>query len=358
MPSTPSSPSPRMTDCAGAPGYFRSCTRWSSGATCMKPTAGWRNPCTRPSARRSSTPTAIWRPAALKTMLPWAMAHFEEARRELGEDYWSYGFANNRETLATFLRYSHERAIEAAPAARTTVRARSASNRSRSEPQPCLTATGDKRSHSLTDHQYGVDTSHTHEGNEGADHDHDYLGPEGPLEENPIWIQDHVSLLSVGVDIGSSGTQVIFSRVNLAASGQGLSPAATSSCRARPCTSRRSRSRRTRARSASTTPRSGAFVDAAYAQARAASGRYRRGRGHPDGRSAAQARTRRRSRTSWRSTGGEFVCASAGRHMEAMLAAYQVRERHAYRTRCRESASSTSTSAAAPPSSPWSRPGA
>jgi len=49
--------------------------------------------------------------AALKTMLPWAMAHLEEARRELGEDYWSYGFEKNRETLATFLRYSHEQGL-------------------------------------------------------------------------------------------------------------------------------------------------------------------------------------------------------------------------------------------------------
>ena len=37
----------------------------------------------------------------------------------------------------------------------------------------------------------------------------------GPLEDNPIWLQDHVTLISVGIDIGSSGTQVIFSRINL-----------------------------------------------------------------------------------------------------------------------------------------------
>jgi len=49
--------------------------------------------------------------AALKTMLPWAMAHLEEAKRELGEDYWSYGFEKNRETLATFLRYSYEQGL-------------------------------------------------------------------------------------------------------------------------------------------------------------------------------------------------------------------------------------------------------
>jgi 4,5-dihydroxyphthalate decarboxylase len=49
--------------------------------------------------------------AALKAMLPWAHAHIEEARREMGEDFWSYGFENNRETLATFLRYHHEQGL-------------------------------------------------------------------------------------------------------------------------------------------------------------------------------------------------------------------------------------------------------
>ncbi len=42
------------------------------------------------------------------------------------------------------------------------------------------------------------------------------------LEENPIWIQDHVTLLTVGIDIGSAGTQVIFSRINLRRYGEDL----------------------------------------------------------------------------------------------------------------------------------------
>jgi 4,5-dihydroxyphthalate decarboxylase len=49
--------------------------------------------------------------AALKTMLPWLIAHVADARRELGDDYWPYGFARNRETLATFLRYHHEQGL-------------------------------------------------------------------------------------------------------------------------------------------------------------------------------------------------------------------------------------------------------
>jgi 4,5-dihydroxyphthalate decarboxylase len=49
--------------------------------------------------------------AALKAMLPWLTAHVEDARRELGEDFWPYGFAPNRATLDTFLRYHHEQGL-------------------------------------------------------------------------------------------------------------------------------------------------------------------------------------------------------------------------------------------------------
>jgi 4,5-dihydroxyphthalate decarboxylase len=49
--------------------------------------------------------------AALKTMLPWLTAHLEETRREMGDDFWPYGLQRNHETLATFLRYSHEQGL-------------------------------------------------------------------------------------------------------------------------------------------------------------------------------------------------------------------------------------------------------
>jgi 4,5-dihydroxyphthalate decarboxylase len=49
--------------------------------------------------------------AALKTTLPWLTAHVEEARREMGDDFWPYGLDRNRHTLATFLRYSHEQGL-------------------------------------------------------------------------------------------------------------------------------------------------------------------------------------------------------------------------------------------------------
>lgn len=56
-----------------------------------------------------------------------------------------------------------------------------------------------------------------------ADHDYD---PDheaaDPLEGNPIWQQDNVWLSSVGIDIGSSGTQAAFSRLHLRRIGENL----------------------------------------------------------------------------------------------------------------------------------------
>jgi 4,5-dihydroxyphthalate decarboxylase len=49
--------------------------------------------------------------AALKTMLPWANAHYEDAVRDMGRDYWPYGFEINRQVLETFLRYHHEQGL-------------------------------------------------------------------------------------------------------------------------------------------------------------------------------------------------------------------------------------------------------
>jgi ethanolamine utilization protein EutA len=66
--------------------------------------------------------------------------------------------------------------------------------------------------HSLDDHMFGDFIFHEH-GPE-ADHDHDDIDP-GPLEENPIWQRDNVALSSVGIDIGSAGTQVVFSNIHL-----------------------------------------------------------------------------------------------------------------------------------------------
>ncbi len=66
--------------------------------------------------------------------------------------------------------------------------------------------------HTIDDHMFGDFFSHEH--GPDADHDHDDVDP-GPLEENPIWLRDNVALTSAGIDIGSAGTQVIFSTIHL-----------------------------------------------------------------------------------------------------------------------------------------------
>ncbi len=177
-----------------------------------------------------------------------------------------------------------------------------------------------KRPHKLEDHLQGRDYDHSHDGDEAADHDHDHFEADGRLEDNALWIQDHVSLVSVGIDIGSSGTQVIFSRINLRRMGEELS----------------SRyfvvSRETLFQSpVSLTPyRSeeliddaelGVIIDRAFADAGL----------HPDEIDAGVViltgeALRRENAEAIASVlaeqRGEFVCATAGHHMESMLAAF------------------------------------
>ena len=175
-----------------------------------------------------------------------------------------------------------------------------------------------KRTHSLEDHRHGEDYGHSHD--EDADHDHDHFDADGNLEDNPLWIQDHVSLASVGIDIGSSGTQVIFSRLNLRRMGEDLS----------------SRylvvSRETLYQSpVSLTPyrseeliddvQLGVIIDKAFAEAGL----------HPDDIDAGaviltgEALRRENAQAIANLLAeqrGEFVCAAAGHHMESMLAAF------------------------------------
>ncbi len=55
--------------------------------------------------------------AAHKTMLPWLVEHVEEARREMGDDWWPYGLERNRKTLETFTRYHFEQGLSKRPLA-------------------------------------------------------------------------------------------------------------------------------------------------------------------------------------------------------------------------------------------------
>src|SRR5919204_3671254 len=176
-----------------------------------------------------------------------------------------------------------------------------------------------KRPHTLADHAYGMDHDHSHDELSDHDHDHDF-GPAGPLEENALWLHDNITLTSVGIDIGSAGTQVIFSRLRMRRLGEELS----------------SRyfvvGRETIFESpVALTPYAsdvridedavGKIIDDAYTAAGV----------HPDevdtGSVILTGEALRRENAQaiaevLADIGGEFVCATAGHHMEAMLAAY------------------------------------
>jgi ethanolamine utilization protein EutA len=176
--------------------------------------------------------------------------------------------------------------------------------------------------HTLVDHLYGQNIVHEHDEYSDHDHDHDYdfENDELPLEDNPLWRQDNVSLTTVGIDIGSSGTQVIFSRVHLRRLAEDL-------------TSRYYVvSRETLFQSpVALTPyqseeriddeKLGAIIDDAYNAANL----------HPDqidtGVVILTGEALRRENAQGIAAilseqGGEFVTATAGHHMESMLAAY------------------------------------
>lgn len=179
---------------------------------------------------------------------------------------------------------------------------------------------GPKRPHTLEDHLYGEGYDHSHEGEEGADHDHDHPGADGRPEDNPLWMQDHVSLTSVGIDIGSAGTQVIFSRLDLRRMGEDLSSRYLVVARE---TLFQSPVALTPYQSEERIDEAGlgTIIDDAYNAARL----------HPDDIDAGvviltgEALRRENAQAIagvLAEQGGEFVCATAGHHMEAMLAAY------------------------------------
>ncbi|WP_214110839.1 hypothetical protein [Acrocarpospora catenulata] len=60
---------------------------------------------------RDEARSRIYDSSALRFMLPWLNQQLEQAEQLLGADYWSYGLAANRHTLATFLRYHHEQGL-------------------------------------------------------------------------------------------------------------------------------------------------------------------------------------------------------------------------------------------------------
>src|SRR4051812_14026464 len=175
-----------------------------------------------------------------------------------------------------------------------------------------------KKSHTLADHLYGEEYEHSHDAD--SDHDHDHDGPAGPIEENAIWQQDNIQLTSVGIDIGSAGTQVIFSRVRMRRMGEDLS-------------SRYfviGRDTLYESPVALTPYQSDVRIDE-HAVGKIIEDAYAAANIHPDevdtGSVILTGEALRRENAQaigemLADIGGEFVCATAGHHMEAMLAGY------------------------------------
>ncbi|HEX3504352.1 MAG TPA: ethanolamine ammonia-lyase reactivating factor EutA [Xanthobacteraceae bacterium] len=177
-----------------------------------------------------------------------------------------------------------------------------------------------KPGHTLADHLYGRDVVHAHDDDTDHDHDHDIEADDGPIEDNPLWRQDNVTLTTVGIDIGSSGTQVIFSRVHLRRLAEDLtsryyvisretlfqSPVALTPYQSEERIDDR---------------KLGEIIDDAYVAAELSPNNIDTGvvilTGEALRRENAQGIAKILSEQ-----GGEFVTATAGHHMESMLAAY------------------------------------
>jgi ethanolamine utilization protein EutA len=172
--------------------------------------------------------------------------------------------------------------------------------------------------HTLVDHRFGDAMDHEH--GPDADHDHDTFEGLGSLEENPIWIQDNVVLTTVGMDIGSSGTQVIFSRVHMQRLGEELTSRYIVTKRETlhespvSLTPYRSDTRIDEAKL-------GTIIDEAYGAARLSPENIDTGIVILTG-EALRRENAESIAAILAQHGGEFVCTTAGHHMEAMLAAY------------------------------------
>jgi ethanolamine utilization protein EutA len=161
---------------------------------------------------------------------------------------------------------------------------------------------------------YHPDPDHTPDGHHV---DPDY---QGPIEEHPLWQRDNVILNSVGIDIGSAGTQILFSRVHLQRQAVDLSTRylvveRTTLFESPVSLTPYESETRIDARAL------GEIVDQAYHDARL----------HPDdidtgvviltGEALRRENSERIARILAEKCGA-LVCATAGHHMEAMLAAY------------------------------------
>lgn len=173
-----------------------------------------------------------------------------------------------------------------------------------------------KPSHTLADHAFGAFSTHAHAPGEEADHDHD-------VDDNLVLDpseNEEVPLVSIGVDIGSSGTQVVFSRLLMRGPGEPLAMR------------RQAKARETLFMSpVSLTPfneentingpRLRAIIDRAYVMAGLTPDDIETGVVIMTG-AAARRDNAAAILETLAEEGGDFVSAAAGDHLEALLAAY------------------------------------
>ena len=161
---------------------------------------------------------------------------------------------------------------------------------------------------------YHPDPDHTPDGH--------HVGPdfEGAIEDHPLWQRDNVTLWSVCIDIGSAGTQILFSRMHLQRQGVDLS---SRYLVVRRETLYQSPISLTPYRDESHIDERalGTLVDEAYQKAGLHPNDIDTGvvilTGEALRRDNAERITRILSETC-----GDLVCATAGHHMESMLAAH------------------------------------
>lgn len=173
--------------------------------------------------------------------------------------------------------------------------------------------------HSIADHQLGAGVGGDHSHDDHGHHDHDHDSPPGDNDEG-LWMQDNVVLNTVGIDIGSAGTQVGFSRIHLQRISDQLSTRYMVV----------SREPLYHSPSVLTPYRSETEIDA-VALGDIIQSSYTSAGLHPDeidaGAVILTGEALRRDNAHaiadvLAEQGGEFVCATAGHHMECMLAVY------------------------------------
>jgi len=169
-------------------------------------------------------------------------------------------------------------------------------------------------------HKHDHKNQHGHHQHSHTDDDH-ISGPdyEGPIEAHPLWQRDNVILRSVGIDVGSAGTQILFSQLHLQRQGVDLSSRYLVISRDTWYVS-----------PVSLTPylsetliddrALGAIVDNAYNEARVDPEDIDTGAVILTGEALRRENSERIARILSEKC-GDLVCVTAGHHMEAMLAA-------------------------------------